>query len=78
MVLALMVVVVLLVNGCDFIVGHSAKSLNLDVASDGLGGILAVVEDGHDGYGQRIDAEGNLRWGDGVELNTIHCWHRPN
>ncbi len=76
MVLALMINVVLLVNGCVMPWAHS-KSLYLDTASDGLGGILVVLEDENEAYGQRIDSEGNIRWGDGIKLNTIQCWHSP-
>lgn len=76
-VLALMVVVALLVDGCVIPWPGSTKSLNMDAASDGLGGILVVLEDENMAYGQRIDSEGNLRWGDGVKLSTLRCWHEP-
>jgi len=73
---AWVIVVALLVNGCVFL-WPRYKSLNLDAASDGLGGILVVVEDENEAYGQRIDSEGNLRWGDGVKLNTFTCRYPP-
>jgi len=76
-VLALLIVVALLVNGCVFLWPGSTKSLYLDAASDGLGGILVVVEDDNVAYGQRIDSEGKLRWGDGLKLSTLQCWHSP-
>jgi len=76
-VLAVVAVVVLLVNGCVIPWPGSAKSLYLDAASDGSGGAFAVWEDENVAYGQRIDFEGKLRWGDGVRLSTLHCWYPP-
>jgi hypothetical protein len=76
-VLAVVAVVVLLVNGCVIPWPGSAKSLYLDAASDGSGGAFAVWEDENVAYGQRIDFEGKLRWGDGVRLSTLQCWYPP-
>ena len=78
MVLALVVVVALLVSGCVIPWLSSAKALYLDAVSDGSGGVFVVWEDEGVAYGQRIDSEGNLRWGKGVALSTFRCWKPPH
>ena len=75
--LALMVGAMLFFSGCVIPWPGSAKSLYLDAASDGSGGAFAVWENENLAYGQRIDSEGKLRWGDGVRLSTLRCWYPP-
>ena len=75
--LALVIAAALLVNGCVIPWPSSTKSLYLDVASDGSGGTFVVWEDENGAYGQRIDSEGKLRWGDGVTLSTLRCRYPP-
>jgi len=76
MALALVAVAMLLLSSCVF-PWPRYKSLDLDTASDGSGGVFVVWEDENVAYGQRIDSEGKLRWGDGVMLSTLRCWYPP-
>jgi len=76
-VLAVVLTAILLVNGCVIPWPGSAKSIYFDAASEGSGGVFVVGEDKNVAYGQRIDSEGKLRWGDGVRLSTPHCRYPP-
>ena len=76
-VLALAAVGVLLFRSCVIPWLSCAKSLYMDAASDGSGGVFVVWENENVAYGQRIDSEGKLRWGDGVRLSTLRCWYPP-
>jgi hypothetical protein len=78
--LALVVVVAVLFSSC---IHHGPgwhpgyKCLYLDVAADGSGGVFVGWEDENVAYVQRIDSQGNLRWGSGLALNTLRCQYPP-
>jgi len=81
MALALVVVVAVLFSGCihrgpGWHPGY--KYLYLDIAADGSGGVFVAWEDENVAYAQRIDSQGNLRWGSGLALNTTRVWCPPH
>jgi hypothetical protein len=76
MALALAAVATLLVSGCVF-PWSRYKALYLDAVSDGSGGVFVVWEDENVVYGQRIDSEGNLWWGDGLVLSAVKWCGSP-
>jgi len=41
------------------------------------GGVFVGWEDENVAYAQRIDSQGNLRWGYGLALNTLRCRYPP-
>ncbi len=76
--LALVVVVAVLFSGCiDIEWPPRYKCLYHDVTPDGSGGVFVGWEDENVAYAQRVDSSGNLRWGEGLALNTLPCWHSP-
>jgi hypothetical protein len=80
MALALVVAVAVLFSGCihrgpGWHPGY--KYLYLDIAADGSGGVFVGWEDENVAYAQRIDSQGNLRWGSGLPLNTTRVWGSP-
>ncbi len=75
MALALMTAVAVLFSGCiDIEWPPRYKCLYHDVTPDGSGGVFVSWEDENVAYAQRIDSEGNLRWGEGLVLNTTRLW----
>jgi len=77
-VLALVVVVAVLFSGCIDIEWPSRyKELSPHVVSDGSGGVFVGWEDENVAYAQRVDSSGNLRWGEGLALNTLRCQYPP-
>jgi hypothetical protein len=78
MVLALVVAVAILFSGCIDIEWPSRyKELSPHIVSDGSGGVFIGWEDENVAYAQRVDSEGNLRWGSGLVLNTTRVWGSP-
>lgn len=78
MVLALMTAIAVLFSGCIDIEWPSRyKRLSPRAVSDGSGGVFVGWEDENVAYAQRIDSEGNLRWEEGLVLNTLRCQYPP-
>jgi hypothetical protein len=78
MVLALMTAIAVFFSGCIDIEWPSRyKALSPHAVSDGSGGVFVAWEDENVAYAQRVDSEGNLRWGGGLVLNTLRCCHPP-
>jgi hypothetical protein len=78
MALALVVAVAVLFSGCIDIEWPSRyKCLYLDVATDGSAGVFVGWRDEGTVYTQRVDSQGNLRWGQGLVLNTAPSWNGP-
>jgi len=78
MALALMTAIAVLFSGCIDIEWPSRyKALSPHAVSDGSGGVFVGWEDENAAYAQRIDSEGDLRWGCGLALNTLRCCHPP-
>jgi len=78
MVLALVATVAVLLSGCIDIEWPSRyKALSPHIVSDGSGGVFVGWEDENVAYAQRVDSSGNLRWGEGLVLNTLRCQYPP-